>query len=425
MDDEKRILVFSDAGGTGRTYHADLSARNQRLRVHYLLEAGWKADTAIQGLGRTQPHQPGAAAAVPADRHRCEGREALPVDHRPPARHARRHHQGPAPDRRAGPVPRRGQSRKPLRPRRAAPALPAARSPARSKAVRCRLRGRDRPEADRSATAVTRGAAADHDLPQPAAGADHRSAEHRCSPRSRSCSGQDRGRDRVRHLRCRRGDADAPRASSVDRPADDLHPSRDRRGDAGCCTIAGASAIGRSRSRRRWTALDDPRAVLLVNSAVGPRRRAGPGAQPHARRWRGRTPRPPPPADGAHSRVRWLRWRRPTGDEADRDTFAAAWEAELAEIPDFTDSDVPHRHRPAAADLEAAAGRVHAGLPAADRRRRARHRPPGLAGLGRAVRVQRRRRRALRPTDAWSAAADGWHDHPRTCRRASACAAPR
>ena len=53
MDDCKRILVFSDAGGTGRSYHADLLARNQRLRVHYLLEAGWKADTAIQGLGRS------------------------------------------------------------------------------------------------------------------------------------------------------------------------------------------------------------------------------------------------------------------------------------------------------------------------------------------------------------------------------------
>jgi predicted RNA methylase len=53
MDDAKRILVFSDAGGTGRSYHADLNAKNQRLRVHYLLEAGWKADTAIQGLGRS------------------------------------------------------------------------------------------------------------------------------------------------------------------------------------------------------------------------------------------------------------------------------------------------------------------------------------------------------------------------------------
>jgi predicted RNA methylase len=53
MDDQKRVLIFSDAGGTGRSYHAELSARNQRLRVHYLLEPGWKADAAIQGLGRT------------------------------------------------------------------------------------------------------------------------------------------------------------------------------------------------------------------------------------------------------------------------------------------------------------------------------------------------------------------------------------
>jgi hypothetical protein len=53
MDDAKRILIFSDAGGTGRSYHAELSAKNRRLRVHYLLEPGWKADAAIQGLGRT------------------------------------------------------------------------------------------------------------------------------------------------------------------------------------------------------------------------------------------------------------------------------------------------------------------------------------------------------------------------------------
>jgi predicted RNA methylase len=58
QDDDKRILIFSDAGGTGRSYHADLGAKNRRLRVHYLLEAGWKADTAIQGLGRTnRTHQ--------------------------------------------------------------------------------------------------------------------------------------------------------------------------------------------------------------------------------------------------------------------------------------------------------------------------------------------------------------------------------
>ncbi len=53
MDDEKRILIFSDAGGTGRSYHADMGVKNRRLRVHYMLEAGWRADAAIQGLGRS------------------------------------------------------------------------------------------------------------------------------------------------------------------------------------------------------------------------------------------------------------------------------------------------------------------------------------------------------------------------------------
>lgn len=53
MSDGKQILVFSDAGGTGRSYHADRAAQNQRRRVHYLLEPGWRADNAIQGLGRT------------------------------------------------------------------------------------------------------------------------------------------------------------------------------------------------------------------------------------------------------------------------------------------------------------------------------------------------------------------------------------
>ena len=53
MDGVKRVLVFSDAGGTGRSYHADLAAKNQARRVHFLLEPGWRADAAIQGLGRT------------------------------------------------------------------------------------------------------------------------------------------------------------------------------------------------------------------------------------------------------------------------------------------------------------------------------------------------------------------------------------
>jgi hypothetical protein len=58
MTGAKRILVFSDAGGTGRSYHASLDVKNQQRRVHFLLEPGWRADRAIQGLGRThRTHQ--------------------------------------------------------------------------------------------------------------------------------------------------------------------------------------------------------------------------------------------------------------------------------------------------------------------------------------------------------------------------------
>ncbi|MEE4213341.1 MAG: strawberry notch family protein, partial [Parvularcula sp.] len=58
MNGRKRILIFSDAGGTGRSYHASLDAKNQQRRVHFLLEPGWRADRAIQGLGRThRTHQ--------------------------------------------------------------------------------------------------------------------------------------------------------------------------------------------------------------------------------------------------------------------------------------------------------------------------------------------------------------------------------
>ena len=61
MDASKRILVFSMAGGTGRSYHADLSCANTERRIHYLLEPGWRADQAIQGLGRThRTHQASA-----------------------------------------------------------------------------------------------------------------------------------------------------------------------------------------------------------------------------------------------------------------------------------------------------------------------------------------------------------------------------
>ena len=61
MDGAKQLLVFSDAGGTGRSYHACVHAKNQARRIHYLLEPGWRADAAIQGLGRT--HRSAQASA--------------------------------------------------------------------------------------------------------------------------------------------------------------------------------------------------------------------------------------------------------------------------------------------------------------------------------------------------------------------------
>ena len=73
MRGDKRILVFSDAGGTGRSYHASLDAANRQQRVHLLLEPGWRADRAIQGLGRThRTHQASAPLFRPVTTD-CKG----------------------------------------------------------------------------------------------------------------------------------------------------------------------------------------------------------------------------------------------------------------------------------------------------------------------------------------------------------------
>lgn len=61
MAGKKRILVFSDKGGTGESYHADKTKKNQQQRVHYLIQPGWRADKAVQGLGRS--HRTNQASA--------------------------------------------------------------------------------------------------------------------------------------------------------------------------------------------------------------------------------------------------------------------------------------------------------------------------------------------------------------------------
>jgi len=61
MNDQRRILIFSEKGGTGRSYQADRAAANQRHRQHYVVQAGWQAAKAMQGLGRT--HRTNQASA--------------------------------------------------------------------------------------------------------------------------------------------------------------------------------------------------------------------------------------------------------------------------------------------------------------------------------------------------------------------------
>lgn len=50
---ETQALVFSGAGNTGASYHADKLAKNQKQRVHYVLQPGWSAAPLVQSLGRT------------------------------------------------------------------------------------------------------------------------------------------------------------------------------------------------------------------------------------------------------------------------------------------------------------------------------------------------------------------------------------
>ena len=54
QEGRKSILLFSlGAGGTGLSYHSSPEVRNKARRVHYILELGRRAESAVQGIGRT------------------------------------------------------------------------------------------------------------------------------------------------------------------------------------------------------------------------------------------------------------------------------------------------------------------------------------------------------------------------------------
>ena len=72
---KRRVLVFSDAGGTGFSFQSDRRVKNQQRRMHYLVQPGWRADKAVQGFGRThrsneanQPHYYLASTNIPAQK---------------------------------------------------------------------------------------------------------------------------------------------------------------------------------------------------------------------------------------------------------------------------------------------------------------------------------------------------------------------
>ena len=419
MDDAKRILVFSDAGGTGRSYHAELSAKNRRLRVHYLLEAGWKADAAIQGLGRTNrtnQAQPPLFRPI-ATNVKAEKRFLSTIARRLDTLGAITKGQ-----RQTG-----GQGL--FRPEdnleshyardAIAPALfPAGHGQGRG-LLAGRVRGCDRAEADRQQRHPGR-VAADHHFPQSAAGADHRPAEHPVHGVRAAPDRPYRGRDRIGNLRCRAGDTDGGELRRH-RPADHLHPPRHLGGNPPADDhAAGAQPAGHAR-RGAGPALRSPRPAA-GQQPVGPRRRAGSRAQPDARRWRGRTPRAAHPADGAS--------RHAAGDDAP-DALAGSRPRNLrprlgggtrrgAGIHRQRD---PHRRRSPAADLEASAERIERGSIGS------RPMPASVLSVARSRRPGSPPRlkpahRTLSADDAFTALMDG-----RTildlCRRASASPRPR
>ncbi len=177
-------------------------------------EPGWKADAAIQGLGRTNrtnQAQPPLFRPIATD---VKAEKRFLSHDRAPARHARRHHHAAS----ARPAGRACSG-----PRTISKATTAAMRCAsstccwsRGKVEGCSLRdvrGRDRPEADRCQRHQGR-AAADHDLPQPAAGAHHRPAEHPVHGLRAAADRPDRRRDRVRAPMTSGWRRSAPRASS-------------------------------------------------------------------------------------------------------------------------------------------------------------------------------------------------------------------
>ena len=207
MDDDKRILVFSDAGGTGRSYHADLACKNQRQRIHYLLEPGWRADAAIQGLGRsnrTNQKQPPVFRPVATDvkgEKRFLSTIARRLDTLGAITRGQRQTGGQglfrADDNLESPYAKAALGSSTSSLRRQDRGLLARRIP-----------GRDRARSCRPGRIAARGIAADHAVPEPHPGAQDRDAEPALRRLRAIARRAYRSGGYQRHLRHRRRDLD-------------------------------------------------------------------------------------------------------------------------------------------------------------------------------------------------------------------------
>ena len=331
MDDEKNALIFSEAGGTGESYHADRAARNQRQRYHYLAEAGWRADTAIQGLGRTNrtnQAQPPIFRPL-ASNVRAGKRFLSTIARRLDTMGAITKGQRQT----GGALPCRGQSGGAIRQRSASPVLLPALARRGRRLLAGQVPGRHRPVTDGGGRSPSRRSAADHHVPQSIA----RSADRHAKPLVRgvrtAAGRQDREGDRAgRGLETIVADS----LVITDRRTIYTHPSTGA--ESKVFTIAQRN---RSRPMALADALDlaasDHGAALLVNTRSSRAAVQLPTASIML-------------DDG--TRERRIRLVRPTDEvrmgvdalaetlwqPVPKDVFAEVWNKEVSAVPEFTAS---------------------------------------------------------------------------------------
>ncbi len=358
--------------------------------MHYLLEPGWRADAAIQGLGRsnrTNQKQPPIFRPVATDvkgEKRFLSTIARRLDTLGAITRGQRQTGGQglfrADDNLESPYAKAAL-------RQFYQLLYAG------KVEGCSLTdvsGRDRPRPPRPGRLAAGRAAADHAVPQPRAGAAHRSAEHALRRLRGNCS--------------KRASRRALAAGTYDVGVETLTAESFRVAERR--TVHTHAATGAETRCYRVLRKDRNRPLPLAD-ALEIARGAGARLLINEQSHRAAVQAPASSLmddDGrVEARTRLIRpmaretvtldeFARSHWREATQGEFAPLWEAECARVPEFSESAFPHHHRPAAADLGPAAGREHARLPLRDRRRRARHRPPGHA-RGARPRLRRPRRR--------------------------------